>query len=70
MPMSLSPAEFPVDRVMRGEFLENLPRDEATEMLHAFRDQSLDDAEDTLREESEYWHGISIVDADWLLTSE
>lgn len=70
MSISLSPAEFPVDRVMRGEYLENLPREDAAEMLHASRDQSLDDAEDTLREESEYWHGMTVVDADWLLASE
>ena len=61
MSTEMSPLCFPADRVMRGEFLENLPEAEAADMIHDFRDQSLDEAEETLREESEYWHGMSIV---------
>lgn len=65
--IALSPADYPADRVMRGEYLERLPREEAAAMLDEYRDRSLDEAEDTLREESEYWHGMTIVGADWLL---
>jgi hypothetical protein len=36
---------FPVDRVMRGDFLENLPAADAASMIHEYRDRSLDEAE-------------------------
>lgn len=63
--LRLTPSEYPADRVMRGEFVENLPIDEAADLLHQYRDQSLDEAEDTLREESEYWQGVSEVGPEW-----
>jgi hypothetical protein len=70
MTTEMSPACFPADRVMKGEYLENLPADTAADMLHDFRDQSNDEAEETLREESEYWHGMSEVGPEWFFNEE
>lgn len=71
MPRSLNPSDFPADRVMRGEYLEALPQGEAADMLDEFRDRSLDEAEDTLREESEYWHNmLSEVGDEWFFQLE
>lgn len=81
---SLNPCDFPVDRVMgRKEFLTefnalnrgmslcpNLPIDEAANEVFEYRDRSNDEAEDTLREESEYWHGISEVGPEWFFNEE
>ncbi len=82
--IELSPAEFPVDRVMGALEYDarfdtvcrwngqnpNLPVEEIAELNHQLRDQSLDEAEETLREESEYWHGMSEVGDEWFFTLE
>lgn len=70
MAAELSPMCFPADRVMRGEYLENLDSVEADRLHFEMRDRSLDEAEETLREESEYWHGISEIDASWFFHCE
>jgi hypothetical protein len=70
MATRLTPASFPADRVMRGEYLENLPTDEAEALHFEMRDRSNDEAEETLREESEYWHGMSEVDPEWFFTED
>lgn len=66
---------FPVDLVMgRKTFdigLNAFTRDmgcgpnhpDADDMIFEYRDRANDEAEETLREESEYWHGLSIVEA-------
>lgn len=66
--MELSGAECPVDRIMRGEYVERMPDPEY--MLHEYRDRSLDEAEDTLREESEYWNGIEEIEDDWFFQED
>ena len=63
----LSDYECPVDVVMMG-YTPNHP--EAAEMIHQYRDQSLDEAEETLHEESEYWHGMSEVGDEWFFEIE
>lgn len=82
--IELSPSEYPVDRVMgsleyNAQFdtvcrwngqNPNLPVEEIAELNHQFRDQSLDEAEETLREESEYWHGMSVVGPEWFFETE
>jgi hypothetical protein len=65
MTRELYPNELPADLVMRGEYVERMPTATAREDLHAYRDQSLDEAEETLLEEMEYWHGYSEVGAEW-----
>ena len=65
--INLSDYEYPVDVVMSG-YEPNHP--EAAEMIHQYRDQSLDEAEETLREESEYWHGMSEIDDEWFFQLE
>jgi hypothetical protein len=61
---------FPADRVMKGEYLETLPTAVADDMTFEYRDRSNDEAEETLREESEYWHGMSEVGPEWFFTFE
>lgn len=65
---TLNPCDFPVDRVITGPdgctgLTPNHP--DAADLIDAYRDRSLDEAADTLREESEYWHGVSVVGPEW-----
>lgn len=51
---TLNSCDYPADRVMSSEY----------------RDRSLDEAEETLLEETEYWHGMSVVGPEWFFTLE
>lgn len=82
MATEMSELCFPVDRVMgrkgfdavfnsinRGmDLAPNHP--DADRMIFEHRDRSNDEAEETLREESEYWHGMSEVGPEWFFNSE
>lgn len=77
MATEMSELCFPVDRVMGRKTFDPgfsaFSRDmdltpnhpEASEMIFEYRDRSNDEAEDTLREEAEYWHGMSEVGPEW-----
>lgn len=75
MATELSPLCLPVDLVMGRKTFDvgfnAFSRDmslgpnhpEADDMIFEYRDRSNDEAEETLREESEYWHGMSVVES-------
>lgn len=65
--INLSDYEYPADVVMSGYEPKHT---EADDMIFEYRDRSLDEAEETLREESEYWHGMSEVGPEWFFTEE
>jgi hypothetical protein len=65
--IALSDYETPVDIAWRGYELET---PDAADMIFEYRDRSLDEAEETLREESEYWHGMSEVGDEWFFQQE
>lgn len=68
LPTEMSELCFPADRVMKNDLGPNHP--EADDMIFEYRDRSNDEAEETLREESEYWHGMSEVGPEWFFNSE
>lgn len=65
--INLSDYEYPADVVMSA-YGPNHP--EADDMIFEYRDRSNDEAEEILREESEYWHGMSEVGPEWFFTEE
>lgn len=82
MATEMSELCFPVDLVMgrkgfdavhnainRGmDLVPNHP--DADRMIFEHRDQSNDEAEETLREESEYWYGMSVVSGEWFFNED
>ncbi len=70
MTIELSPAEFPADTAMREWEDNQVIVPDADDMIFEYRDRSLDEAEETLREESEYWHGMSEVGDEWFFILE
>ena len=73
---TLNPCDFPVDTVI-GRVTSESPNTfiremglvpnhpDAADMIDEYRDRSLDEAEETIREETEYWHGMSEVGPEW-----
>lgn len=77
--MILSPSECPVDLAMgRKEqtgsgwcrYMDHARVPDCADLIFEYRDRSLDGAEETLHEESEYWHGMSEVGPEWFFELE